>query len=147
MPSSTPLRGARGFTIIEMVVVVTIAGLLTGLALAPIGRAVDRASVRAASDEIATAFAIGRQTAVMRSSYVTGTIDTIAGTITIESGSDTVHRRPLEEIHGVTLAVTRPSLRFAPNGLGYGVSNLRVIAHRRSAADTIYVSRVGRVRR
>lgn len=147
MPPPTLPRATHGFTVIELLVVLTITVLLTGLAVAPIGRAVDRASVRAASDEMATAFAIGRQTAVMRSSYVTGTIDTIAGTITIESGGDTVHRRPLEETHRVTLSVTRPSLRFAPNGLGYGVSNLRVIARRRSAADTIYVSRVGRVRR
>ena len=143
----TSARGPRAFTTIEMVVVVTIATLLTMLALVPVGRAVDRASVRAASDEIATAFAIGRQTAIMRSSVVTGTIDTIGGAITIESGGDTVHRRRLEDIHGVALSITRADFRFAPNGLGYGVSNLRVIARRRSAADTIYVSRLGRVRR
>ena len=147
MRSPPPPRHQRAFTVIEMVVVVAIAGLLTGLALVPVGRAVDRASVRAASDEIATAFAIGRQTAIMRSGFVTGTIDTIGGTITVESGGDTVHRRRLEDLHGVALSVTRADFRFAPNGLGYGVSNLRVIARRRSAADTIYVSRVGRVRR
>lgn len=137
----------RGFSLVEVTAVVVVIGVLTGFALAPFGRAIDRASVRAASDEIATALAIGRQLAIMRSAYVTATLDTLAGTITIECDGDTTYRRSLESLHRVALAVTRPAIRFAPNGLGYGVSNLRVIARRRSAADTIYVSRVGRVRR
>ena len=136
-----------GFTLIETVVVVVLAGLLASLALAPIGRAVDRAAVRAASDELITALAIGRQLAIMRSSFVTATVDTTAGSVTVECNGDTVHRRPIEGLHGVALAATRATIRFSPNGLGYGVSNLRVIARRRAAADTIFVSRAGRARR
>jgi hypothetical protein len=108
---------------------------------------VDSAAVRAASDEVTTALAIGRQLAIMRSSYVTATVDTVAGTVTVECNGDTTHRRPIEAVHGVALAATRSTIRFSPNGLGYGVSNLRIIARRRQSADTIYVSRAGRVRR
>lgn len=136
-----------GFTIVEITIVLAIVGVLTSLTIMPVGRALDRASVRAASDEIATALAVGRQLAITRATYVTGTIDTLAGTITIEAGGDTTHRRQLEAIHSVSLAITRPTIRFAPNGLGYGVSNLRVVVTRRTAADTLYVSRTGRVRR
>lgn len=141
-----PLTRA-GFTLLEIIIVAAVVGVLVGFAMAPAGRAVDRASVRAASDEVMTALAVARQLAIMRSSYVTATLDTVAGTITVESDGDTSHRRPIESLHAVTLSATRSTIRFAPNGLGYGVSNLRVIARRRSAADTIYVSRAGRARR
>jgi len=38
-------------------------------------------------------------------------------------------------------------MAYAPNGLGYGASNLTVVLRRGSAAETIFVSRLGRVRR
>ena len=147
IPSAAPHIRRAGFSLAEIVVVVTVVGVLVSLAFVPLGRAIDRASVRAASDEIATALAIARQLAVVRSSFVTATLDTLRGSVTVESGGDTVHHRPVESLHGVTLGTTRSTIRFAPNGLGYGASNLRVIARRRAAADTIFVSRVGRVRR
>lgn len=144
--TSHPTR-RRGFTLVEMLAVLAVVAILTSIAFVPLTRAFDRASVRAASDELMTALAIGRQVAIMRSSQVTATLDTIAGTITVECEGDTTYRRPVESVHGVTLSATRTTVRFAANGVGYGVSNLRVIARRRSAADTIYVSRAGRVRR
>lgn len=136
-----------GFTLVEIVVVTAIVALLAGLATVPLRRAIDRASVRAASDELVTALAVARQLAIIRSAYVTATLDTAAGTITLESRGDTMYRRPVESLHAVTLSATRSSIRFSPNGLGYGVSNLRVIARRGAAADTVYVSRAGRARR
>ncbi len=142
-----PRSPRSGFTLAEIVVVVAIVGVMAGLAIVPAGRALERASVRAASDELMTALAVARQVAIMRSAYVVATIDTIAGSITIEADGDTTYRRPVESLHAVRLSVTRSTIRFAPNGLGYGVSNLRVIARRRSAADTIFVSRAGRARR
>lgn len=147
MRTAPASRRYQGFTLGEIVVVVVLTGILASMALVPLGRAVDRAAVRAASDELMTALAVGRQLAIMRSSYATATVDTLAGTVTVECSGDTVHRRAIETAHGVVLAGTRTTIRFSPNGLGYGVSNLRVIARRRSAADTVYVSRAGRARR
>lgn len=136
-----------GFTVPELTLVLAIIGVLASLALVPGGRAVDRASVRAASDEIATAIATARQLALMRGAYVTATIDTTEGRIAIETEGELTHTRQLEAIHKVSLAATRTTIRFAPNGLGHGVSNLRIVVRRRTAADTIFVSRTGRVRR
>lgn len=146
MPS-LPRVPSRGFTLVETLAALVLAGILTSIAFVPLTRAVDRASVRSASDELMTALAIARQVAIMRASQVTATLDTIAGTVTVECEGDTTHRRPVESLYGVSLAATRSTVRFSANGVGYGVSNLRVIARRRSAADTIYVSRAGRVRR
>lgn len=145
---ATALSSSRhGFTFVEILAALALVGIVTSIAFVPLTRAVDRASVRSASDELMTALAIARQVAIMRASQVTATLDTVAGTITIECEGDTTYRRPVESLYGVTLAATRPTVRFSANGVGYGVSNLRVIARRRSAADTIYVSRAGRARR
>jgi len=38
-------------------------------------------------------------------------------------------------------------MAYAASGLGYGASNLRVIVRRGASADTITVSRLGRVKR
>lgn len=136
-----------GFTLPELALVLAIVGILASLALVPAGRAVDQASVRAASDEIASAIAAARQLALMRGAFVTATIDTVDGRIAIETEGELTRTRELEAIHHVSLSATRTTIRFAPNGLGHGVSNLRIIARRRTAADTIFVSRTGRVRR
>ena len=52
-----------------------------------------------------------------------------------------------ERAHGVTLSATRDSMAYAPNGLGYGASNLSIIVRRGAVTDTVVVSRLGRVRR
>jgi hypothetical protein len=43
--------------------------------------------------------------------------------------------------------VTRDSIAFYPSGLGYGAANTRLIVSRGAAAETVTVSRAGRVRR
>jgi len=38
-------------------------------------------------------------------------------------------------------------MAYAPNGLGYGASNLTLVLRRGERAETLVVSRLGRVRR
>jgi hypothetical protein len=37
-------------------------------------------------------------------------------------------------------------MAFGASGLGYGAANLRVVVRRGAASETVYVSRLGRVR-
>jgi len=59
---------------------------------------------------------------------------------------DTVRRLRLGRLHGVALGTTRDSLAFDARGLGHGAANLRITLERRTEAETLVVSRLGRVR-
>jgi hypothetical protein len=71
----------------------------------------------------------------------------VAGTrVVVHVGPDTI---AVGDFYGsgLTLAATRDSLSYAPSGLGVGAANLRLILTRSARADTITVSRLGRVQR
>jgi hypothetical protein len=69
-----------------------------------------------------------------------------AATAVVHVGPDTVRHLALGARYGVRLAATRDSMAYVAPGLGHGAANLRVVLTRGLAADTIVVSRLGRVR-
>ena len=71
--------------------------------------------------------------------------DAARGRIRVVSGADTLFFRDLSA-RGLTLALTRDSITWSPNGQGWGAANTTIIIARRGIADTITVSRLGRVR-
>ena len=81
-----------------------------------------------------------------RRAVVAVVIDTGSGGLTVRSGSVVIARRGLRTAFGVRVASTRDSMSYDPRGLGYGAANLTVIASRGRAAETLFVSRLGRVR-
>jgi prepilin-type N-terminal cleavage/methylation domain-containing protein len=137
----------RGVTLPELMLVTGIVGLLTAIAVPRIVRLRDRASVGNAAVEVTTTFAAARRWAVSRAARTAVAFDTASATIVVHSFGDTIAVRRLGSSHGVTLTTTRDTMAYAPNGLGYGASNLTVVLQRGAAADTVVVSRLGRVRR
>lgn len=137
----------RGATLPELILALTIIGMVGTIAIPRAVGLRDRMSVRAAALETISTFALARRWAISRSSRTAITFDTAGAALTVRSFSDTIARRRLASSHGVTLSVSRDSMAYAPNGLGYGASNLTVLLRRGSAAETIVVSRLGRVRR
>jgi prepilin-type N-terminal cleavage/methylation domain-containing protein len=137
----------RGTTLPELILVVTIVGILGTIAIPRTVRWRDRMSVRAAALETVATFALARRWSLSRSSRTAITFDTVAATLTVRSFADTIARRDLASSHGVTLSASRDSMAYAPNGLGYGASNLTIVLRRGAAAESIFVSRLGRVRR
>jgi len=137
----------RGTTLPEMMVVLTIVGVL---AVVTFGRTTglrDRMSVRAAATETIATFALARRWSVTRATRTAIVFDTTSASVIVKSFDDTVAHRKLASSHGVSLTASRDSMAYAPNGLGYGASNLTLILTRGTAAETIFVSRLGRVRR
>lgn len=139
-------RGAAGFTVIEMVAVLSILALAGTLAARPLRRVRDRIAVRAAASDVATALAVARQRAVMRVARTTASIDARAGSVVVHTGADTALVRRVGAIHGVHLTATGTTVVYGPTGLGVGISNATIVARKGEAAETVVVSRLGRVR-
>jgi len=136
----------RAFTLAEMLVVLVVLGLLLGLAILRIGAAADRAAVHSATVEAAAIFASARHAAIYRRAAVAVLIDTVRGTVSSRSDSELLARRDLVQSYRVRLTVTRDSMAFDARGLGIGAANLSLIAQRGRFADTLFVSRFGRLR-
>ncbi len=135
----------RGITLLETTIVLALIGIVTTIAATRAARVLDSLRVNSAVTDIVTALSVARNAAIARAAYARVVIDT-AGTVTVTSGADTLLHRPVAALHEVRLEVTRAAVMYAPNGLGYGAANTRVIVRNSRAVDTIFTSRLGRVR-
>jgi prepilin-type N-terminal cleavage/methylation domain-containing protein len=136
-----------GFTLLELVLVLALTTLITSVAVPWANRFRDGISVGSASAEAYALFGIARHSAILRARGTVLEIDTVGRRILVLSGTDTLRARPLGALHGVRLEASGLTTSYAPNGLGVGVSNLTLIIRKGRAADTLTVSRLGRVRR
>lgn len=139
-------RGRRGVTLLELLIALALVSVLSGIALPSMWGVVERISVRGAAGDVAESFETARALAIARGARASVAIDTIAEVVTLVVGPDTVMRRDVRREHGARLRASRTSASYTPLGLALGVSNLTVVATRGSAADTVTVSRLGRVR-
>ena len=137
----------RAMTAIEMLVVLSMIALLVGIATPTMGRLRDGIAVRNATAEALSAFALARRSAMLRAAHAALSIDNPPGHITLSVGGEALLRRDLERAYGVAISSTRDSTGYSPLGHGFGAANLSLVIARGSVAETIYVSREGRVRR
>ena len=147
-PSYLPmsLHPERGFTLIEIVIVLSITAILSAIAIPRAGWFIDRIEVRGATTEAESMFGLARHLAIARAMQTILDIDPQQRTLSIKAGGRVVAIRDLGAAHGVTISANRTSITYSPIGVGYGAANLTLILSRARAADTIYVSRLGRVR-
>ena len=136
----------RAFTIIEIIVTLCILSILSAIGIPWMAGILDRVKVRSAAVEIASLFSAARHIAITRATQATLEIDPIAQAINISVGSDTVRKRDIGAAHDVQLSATRSRMSYSATGMGYGAANLSVVVRRNSAVDTVFVSRLGRVR-
>jgi prepilin-type N-terminal cleavage/methylation domain-containing protein len=134
------------FTLIELAIVLCIISILSAVAFPKVGRLLDSIHVSGAVREIATLFNTARHVAIARSSRTSVEIDATRQTIHVVQDGDTIRTREIGLAHDVTLEATRPRMSYSASGLGYGAANLSVVVRRRSAVDTVFVSRLGRLR-
>lgn len=136
----------RAFTIIELAITLCILGLLSAIAMPWAGKLLDRVHVRSAVLEIESLFGSARHIAIARSALTTVEIDTARQRIDISVGTDTVRTGLIAANHDVRLAANRLRMSYSATGMGYGAANLSVFVRRSSAVDTVFVSRLGRLR-
>jgi Tfp pilus assembly protein FimT len=135
-----------GTTLPETLIALTVAGLLAAVAIRSGARIVDEARARAAAADVRSALALARRAAVLRGERSAVRFDTVSAALAVHLRTDTLLSRPLGRLHGVRLAATRESTAFGGDGLGFGAANVRVVVRRGAAAETVTVSRAGRVR-
>lgn len=137
----------RGFTLIEMLVVLTIGGVLLGIVAPRWARYHDRLAVHQATAEVASFYGAARYAAILRSQRVRMEFAADGLRAAYEGATDsTFLTRPGPSRHGVSLTASRSVIRIAPNGLGYGVANAKLVLRRGDVADSLTTSRLGRLK-
>ena len=139
---------AKGFTLLELVVVTCMAAILTALWLPRAARLMDWLATERAVRDVTTALAVGQHGAVARATRarVSFDVDTIRVDRFESQGWVPSWRTPGPASHGVQMEVSNPVVVFGPTGMAWGVSNTRIVLRRGSQAETITMSRVGRVK-
>ena len=136
----------QAFTIVELTVTICILGVISAIAMPSVGKLLDSIHVRGAVLEIESLFSSARHIAIARSAQTTVDIDTVDQAIYVSVGVDTLRKREIGNDHGVRLSATRVRMSYSATGMGYGAANLSVFVRRSSFVDTVFVSRLGRLR-
>ena len=124
----------------------TILGVLCGIAVPRMGNQLDRIAVRGAARDVRTLLAVARARAIGTARPTAVHFRATDSSVVLRRGDDTLQRRALGQIYGVSVRATRPFTAYGVNGLGIGGANLSVALRRRAMAETVFISREGRVR-
>lgn len=146
LPPRAPGESRRGFSLAELVTALAIAGVMLALTGPRFSAMRDRAATRSASADLGALFSTARHLAITRRATVAVILDASRSAVQVRSDDRTLVRHEFGTTYGVTLAANRDSSIFDARGFGYGAANLTVILRRGGAADTIAISRLGRVR-
>jgi prepilin-type N-terminal cleavage/methylation domain-containing protein len=136
----------KAFTLVEVTITLCILSVLSAIAMPWAGKLLDRVRVRSAVVEIESLFAAARHIAIARGAPATVDIDTANRVLRVSIGTDTVRSAKVGADHDVMIGATRLRMSYSPTGMGYGASNLSVFVQRTAAVDTVFVSRLGRLR-
>jgi prepilin-type N-terminal cleavage/methylation domain-containing protein len=136
----------HAFTLIEISVTLCILSILSAIAIPWAGRLLDGVYVRGAVFEIESLFSAARHIAIARGAQTTVEIDTAAKRIYVSEGGVVLRNAKIGSDHDVRLSATRSGMSYSATGMGYGAANLSVVVRRNSVADTVFVSRLGRLR-
>jgi prepilin-type N-terminal cleavage/methylation domain-containing protein len=148
------VQSRRGFSLMELFVVLTMIGLMLAIALPYLRTQTSKTAARGAADAVTALHARARMAAIQRGrtaklvipsgsnkAYIVASKVTSSGVDTLGSILD------LAAQFGVTITSTSDSIPFSPRGIGNLGSSVTIIITKGTFADTLKVSRGGRLSR
>jgi Tfp pilus assembly protein FimT len=136
----------RAHTLPELALTLALLSLIAATAVPRLAATTARWHVRAAVADLVNALVLAREAALTRGTVATFVVDAAHGEVTVICAGDTITRRAVAALHGVILAASGDSVRYAPDGLATGVSNTTLLVARGPRVDSVVVSRLGRIR-
>lgn len=138
----------RGFSLVELLLVIVITGLVLGITVPTLAPALDRLAVEQAAAELVAAHDRARIISILESRVVLLTIRPDSLIIQVVNGVNTLPRWAAAgpQSRGITLSGPLRSLTFAPIGISMGFSNATYSLSRGASTRQVIVSRYGRVR-
>lgn len=139
----------RGVTLLELLILLVVAGFVLAATIPPVGRALDHFAVDGAARDFTTLLATARHTAVaqQRRARLCIRSDSFAVDTLGPLGWGRHRAWPGPAARGISMTASNSEVTFSPTGVAWGVSNTTVVFVRRSHVETVIVSRLGRIRR
>lgn len=126
---------------------ITVVGVLVALLAPHASSWVDRTTVRASIADVSAFYNQARLGAMLRGSRVRIDFSPALLSATYEGIEDSTFltvNGPATD--GVELRVSRRTIRIQPNGLGWGGANTKLVLRRGEAAESLTISREGRLK-
>ena len=143
---------SRGFTLIEILMVVVVVGIMLRVALPFFKTATNKSSVRSAMDAVQAMHARAKAVAIQRSRIAGLVLQPSSSTMYIVARNtggtawDTVGRvENLNSRFGVTFTSTQNAIAFSPRGIGADVAATTIVITKSGFADTLISSVGGRL--
>jgi prepilin-type N-terminal cleavage/methylation domain-containing protein len=143
-PYTAPMRA--GYSLSELMLVLAVVGLLLGIAVPRLSRAMDYVEVEAAANELVAAHQRARMMAIVRGQVLTLDVDSAQLRITLPSGTIPLWVQQGPAASGVRLSGPTRRFTFSPTGITLGLSNASLLLTRGASVRTVVFSRLGRVR-
>jgi general secretion pathway protein H len=136
----------RGFSLVELVLVLAVSGLLFGIALPRLSAAMDQIEVSAAANHLLAAHRRARILAIVRGEVLVLTVSAEGLVIRARGTADSIWAEDGPASAHVVLEGPPRQFTFLPEGLSMGLSNATLRLTRGAAARTLVISRLGRSR-
>jgi len=136
----------RGATLSEVILAITILGLLLGISLPRMAAFRDSLAVDEAAHRLQGASRKARVAAILTSQIIELTVAADSLVIRPAAGTVPLWRSPGPSGEKIALSGGPKRILFSPVGIAMGVSNASFRLTRGTAARTVVVSRLGRVR-
>ncbi len=140
-------RNRGGFTVMELVLVLTIAAVCTAMVAPKFQPAVDSAKLRSAKTQLASYLTVARASAIRRNAQSQVQLSGTSVTATVGvNGTQTTYLRATDfnRSFGITFSGSSPStITFDPRGFLTGSTTAKYVLVRGSVKDSVCVTSLG----